>query len=112
MLSSRSVVAGSPRGVGLAKLFLHPILDMVHGRSPAAGLWTFVDDATARCEGSRASVGPAMVTAAMDLKAGLEDQRMIISSKTVLIGSNPSITRRVAGQLRARGLPVSAVTEA
>eukprot|EP00959_Pyramimonas_sp_CCMP1952_P238280 4979351-Pyramimonas_sp.AAC.1 len=51
---SRSIVAGFPRGVGLAKLFLHPILEFVHRRSPAAGLWTFVDDTTARCEGSRA----------------------------------------------------------
>eukprot|EP00959_Pyramimonas_sp_CCMP1952_P061840 1292263-Pyramimonas_sp.AAC.1 len=48
----------------------------------------------------------------MDLETGLEDQRMVISSKTALLGSNPSITRRVADQLRARGLPVSAVTEA
>eukprot|EP00959_Pyramimonas_sp_CCMP1952_P183658 3840221-Pyramimonas_sp.AAC.1 len=49
---SRSIVAGSPRGVSLAKVFLHPILQRAHTLSPRAGLWTFVDDTVARTEGT------------------------------------------------------------
>ena len=41
---TRSLVAGSARGVHLAKLFLHPVLDRAHRRAPEAALWTFVDD--------------------------------------------------------------------
>eukprot|EP00959_Pyramimonas_sp_CCMP1952_P387451 8119587-Pyramimonas_sp.AAC.1 len=41
---TRSLVAGSPKGVQLAKVFLHPILERVHKVAPQTMLATYIDD--------------------------------------------------------------------
>eukprot|EP00959_Pyramimonas_sp_CCMP1952_P442037 9253612-Pyramimonas_sp.AAC.1 len=47
---ARSLVAGSSKGVSLAKLFLGPIMEEAHGvlavsqAKASSAIWTFVDD--------------------------------------------------------------------
>eukprot|EP00959_Pyramimonas_sp_CCMP1952_P474415 9503429-Pyramimonas_sp.AAC.1 len=80
--STRSLVAGSARGVGLAKLFLHPILERAHRMAPQSSLWTFVDDTVARQEGSRQAVCDCIIQVTEILTDGLKEQMMKMSNKS------------------------------
>ena len=53
-----------------------------------------------------------MKSATAIITDGLKQQRMVVSSKSVLIGSLPKDTKKVAKELREQGIPIQAVTEA
>eukprot|EP00959_Pyramimonas_sp_CCMP1952_P345967 7245791-Pyramimonas_sp.AAC.1 len=63
----KSIVAGSPRGVDMAKVMLHGLLQEAHVACPRAGLWTFFDDTVCRTECARATVIGDMKSAAQSL---------------------------------------------
>eukprot|EP00959_Pyramimonas_sp_CCMP1952_P128987 2697328-Pyramimonas_sp.AAC.2 len=105
---TRSLVAGSARGVALAKVFLHPVLELAHRGNPSAGLWTFVDDTVVRCEGSVNTVSEQLVEVSTDICMGLVRQRMAISEKTTVIGSDLEQAKKATQRLLRRGIPAKA----
>ncbi|CAK0809774.1 unnamed protein product, partial [Prorocentrum cordatum] len=73
---TRSAVAGSARGVSLAKVFIHGVLGKAHQVAPQAPLWTSVDDTTARCEGSRQMVKQEMKQVATQFVEGFVEAEL------------------------------------
>ena len=74
---TRSLVAGSPHGVRSAKLFLRPLLQRAQARADFVTSWTFIDDAVLRSEGTATQVETCLVRASADLKAGLDECRLV-----------------------------------
>ncbi|CAK0837143.1 unnamed protein product [Prorocentrum cordatum] len=110
---TRSVVAGSVRGVSLATVYIHQVLAKAHAMAPTAGLSTFADDTTAKMEGSQAAVTTSMTVIAEVLVEGIVEERgPVISSKTKLLCSNPRFGKQLADSLRSKRLPIQAVQEA
>eukprot|EP00959_Pyramimonas_sp_CCMP1952_P391215 8198602-Pyramimonas_sp.AAC.1 len=99
---TKSLVAGSARGATLANVVLHPVLELAHRRNPSTGLWTFVDDTVANCEGSVNTVCEQLVEVSTDICMGLVRQRMTISDKTTVIGSDLEQVKKAAQRLRRR----------
>eukprot|EP00959_Pyramimonas_sp_CCMP1952_P388859 8147505-Pyramimonas_sp.AAC.1 len=93
---SRSIVAGSPRGVSLARVFRHPVLQRAHTLSPRAWLWRLVDDTVARTDGTHNEAPEKLIEVALALAQGIRQQRLTISDKTVLIGTDRQMVKDTA----------------
>ncbi|CAK0892144.1 unnamed protein product, partial [Prorocentrum cordatum] len=104
---TRSVVAGSARGVSLAKVFIRGVLEKAREVAPQAPLWTFVDDTTARCEGSRLMVKQGMKQVATQFVEGsVEERGLIISNKSKLLASDTQLGRELQAELESPALPL------
>ncbi|CAK0794216.1 unnamed protein product, partial [Prorocentrum cordatum] len=72
--AGKSVVAGSPRGVDMAKVLPHGILQKAHDVSPTTGPWTFIDDTVCRNEGVEMTVVGDMQFAARSLATSFQQK--------------------------------------
>jgi hypothetical protein len=104
--AGKSVVAGSPRGVGMAKVLPHGILQKAHDVSPTTGLWTFIGDTV--CSNERVEVRGAggMQKAVESLATSFPQTWLTISDKTRLAVSSPGIEQELISSLIAVGIPI------
>eukprot|EP00959_Pyramimonas_sp_CCMP1952_P045513 950980-Pyramimonas_sp.AAC.1 len=103
----KSIVAGSPRGVDMAKVMLHCLLQEAHVASPRAGLWTFIDDTVCRTESARTTVIGDMKSAAQSIAQLFKDNRLTISDKTKLVASDDALGSSLVTSLKSMGIPVT-----
>ncbi|CAK0833205.1 unnamed protein product, partial [Prorocentrum cordatum] len=108
---TRSIVAGSSHGVPFSKLALYPIPERVHQEAPPASFWTLIDDIVGRCEGTAQAVLLVMDKIGTTLARGLEEQRLAVSCKSLLLGSSTKLAKMSAKRLRARGDPVKPASQ-
>ena len=74
--------------------------------------WTFVDDTVARAEGKLEHVRSTILGVADTLKAGLDEQHLQVSGKTVVIASHPQLAKDLHRALLRRGVPCEAANRA
>ncbi|CAK0826321.1 unnamed protein product, partial [Prorocentrum cordatum] len=103
--AGKSVVAGSPRGVNMAKVFLRGLLQKAHVVSPTKGLWIFIDGAVCRNQGVEMRVVGDMQKAAGSLATSFQQARLAVSDKTRLVVSSPGTGKELISSLTAEGIP-------
>ena len=86
--AARSVVAGSGHGASLGMVRLCPILTGARAVSPRSGPRSFVDDAVARAEGSKAELPRQLPKVGLALKGGLDEQELLGSSETKAVSAD------------------------
>ncbi|CAK0895271.1 unnamed protein product, partial [Prorocentrum cordatum] len=93
---TRSIVAGSSQGTPFSKLALCQILERVHQGPPSAGLWAFIGDTVGRCDGAADSALPGTGAIGTTLTQGSQEQRLVVSTKSVLLGSSAKLAKKSA----------------
>ena len=110
---TRSVVAGSARGTSLAKVYMHQVLQRAHEAVPTCGLWTFVDDTTARLEGSRRAVVEGLRDLSQIFEQGFVEERgLTISTKTTVLASDAELAEELRSSLATPAMPVTKALKA
>ncbi|CAK0847722.1 unnamed protein product [Prorocentrum cordatum] len=105
----RSILAGSPEGVRLAKAFMGPILHRAQLTKQAdIGLWTFVDDTVLRSQGTEAKVEKQLIDNGAMLGECLKEAGLTVSPKTTVRASSPKLAIAIAKGLQQRGIPAKA----
>ena len=99
---ANGMLAGLKRANFFARLLLYGTLDTLHRAIPKAGPRSYVDDLTQLITGDREDVVANAVTGAWMLHLALQQLKVKVSTKSVIVGSNAGLAREVADKIRGR----------
>ena len=104
-LPTNSIIAGCTQSTYFARVLLYQLLFNVSTGNPTVDFRTFVDDIKQTAYGRGAALEQVMVEAGHELHQGLTELGNIVSvKKTTILTSKLSLSKGIAGRLRARGI--------
>ena len=97
--ASNGLLAGMRRANFMARLLLFSTIETIHKAVPRAGPRSYVDDLTQLVTGERGDVAETASRGAWLLMLALRQLKVVVSAKTVIVGSDIGLARTVADWL-------------